>query len=132
MGRSKKQLQRAGSTNHAQNIQTRMAGQLDDLADYEDFKQEILPILRQDMSKGLSADELREKYKNYLVARQISIALTDDDSGKALAAAKDLIDRLEGKAVERKAIAHKFEQLPDDQVDAIIEQKLKELSDEDD
>lgn len=125
-GRKKKIVGR----NQAHNVQTKLAGQLDDLADFEEFKSDILPALRRDVKSGKSADELREKYKNIIVARQISIALTDEDSGKALSAARDLIDRLEGKAVERKAIAHKFEQLPDEQVDSLIEQRLKELSED--
>lgn len=131
MGNSKKRLQRSGADRRAQRIQTRMAAELDDLADYEEFKAEILPVLRKDISSGKSAEEIQEKYKNLLAAREVSIALTSDDEGRALSAIKQIRDRLEGKAIERKAIAHKFEQLPDDQVDALIEQSIKELSDDD-
>jgi hypothetical protein len=62
-----------------------------------------------------------------LVARQISLALTEEDAGKAGSAVKDLLDRGIGKPTEKKELKHKLEGLPEEQVDAALATKLAAL-----
>lgn len=103
-----------------------MAAALDELAAFEDFKDGLLPFLRDAIKKGWTAEQIQNhpKLQSALMARQMSIALKEGDSSKALAAIKDIRDRSEGKARERIELTSKLEKTPDDQLDALIKSKL--------
>ena len=107
---------------------------LDKLEQYEHFTSLISPLLRQAIKENWSAEKLATdpQIQTLLMARQMTIALAEADSGKALAAIKDLRDRSEGKAVERVEQTHKLEKLPDDQLDAMLLSKLAAARGEDD
>lgn len=109
----------------------KMAQAIDDLAEFEEFKQSLLPALRADLRKGTPAKEILEKVKGLAAARLGTIVATEIDSSKALAAIKDLLDRTEGRAVERSVTTHKFEKLKDAELDALLESRLKESNDSD-
>ncbi len=113
-------------------LESKMARGLDDLALYEEMMGGVLAPVRKDLQDGMESEALLEKYAKFAAARVVTIATTDLDSGRALAAAKDILDRSKGKAVERKQIAHKFERLDERQVDAILLSELEELTVEDD
>ena len=100
---------------------------LDHLADFEEFSTSILPVLRQDIKDGMTAEQLRKKYEALVEARTISIAFSAEDPGKALAAAKDVKDRASGKAREVKDIHHHMEDLPEEEIDALLKTKMAEL-----
>lgn len=106
-------------------VEARMVNALDELAAYEDFVEDVLPILKKAIAEGWTSDQIEKhpKVQALMVARQISIALTDKDSSRALAAIRDARDRTSGKAIERKEIRTQIEQAPDEQIDA----KLKTL-----
>lgn len=99
----------------------------DQLVEFEEFQNTIAPMLRKDMKK-LNENELLTKYGKYALARMITIAMTSKSDSKALSAARDIADRTFGKAVERKAVAHRFEGLPDNELDAILQSELKTIS----
>jgi DNA-directed RNA polymerase specialized sigma24 family protein len=100
---------------------------LDELQAFQDFKELILPVLRQDLDKGMTAEEILEKYTAIAAARIVSDMVKDTGSD----AAKDILNRTRGKATERKEIRHRLESLPEDQVDALLLSKLKDVTDED-
>ena len=104
-----------------------MVDGLDGLAEYEAFLQDVPKELREAIVDGLEAPEIYNKYGKLAAIRMVQIAMTEQDSGKAIAAIKDIMDRNYGKATERKQIEHKFEGLSDDELDAIV---LSELGDE--
>jgi len=62
-----------------------------------------------------------------LQARQLAIALTSEDTNQAAQAAQKILDRQEGKAKEQQEVQHKFEQLPDEELDAVIQGKINKL-----
>ncbi|MCK5020956.1 MAG: hypothetical protein KAS32_28335 [Candidatus Peribacteraceae bacterium] len=98
----------------------------DQLAAFESFKNEILPALRADLKTGLDAAAIYDKYQAYAAARGVTIAMTSADEGKSLQAIKDILDRAQGKAVERRETKHQFEELSDEELDAMV---LTELED---
>ncbi len=104
----------------------RMARALDQLAEYDSFTSEIAPLLRKAIKEGWSAERLKTdpRIKTLLLARQISIGLMEKNSAAALSAIKDLIDRSEGKPVERKDIKMSLEAAPDEEIDAKLKQLL--------
>jgi hypothetical protein len=97
---------------------------LDELAAFEEFRKEIMPQLQQDLKDGLAAEQIFKKYAHFAAARGITIALTDKDAGRALTAIKDILDRTQGKAVERKEIKASISELPDEQLDALLESAI--------
>lgn len=105
----------------------RTVAALDRLAAFEQFQEEILPALRQDLAAGKTAEELYKKYSALAAARSISVALGEADSAKAIAAVKDILDRDQGRAMERKQAEHKFAKVPDKELDAYLLTQLDEL-----
>lgn len=101
---------------------------LDKLAAYEEFRANLSPKLQRMILDGASAEDILEESAAYAAARIATIAATEQDSSKALAAAKDIIDRTKGKAVERKELSHKFDKLDDEALDALVISKLKEAA----
>jgi len=120
------------SQQFAQGAETRMTGVLDDLAEFEQYRIEVLKKIRDDRKAGLSGDEIIAKYKDEVRLRQLTIALAEADSSKALAAIKDLRDRDEGKATEKQEITHRLEKLPDAQLDAVLMSELKQAQEDED
>jgi hypothetical protein len=102
--------------------EARMVRNLDLLSQFDDYTSDIIPLLRQAIKEGWTSDRIRShpKIMAMVTARTITIALQDPDPSKALAAAKEVIDRAEGKAVERRENTHKLEKLPDEQLDAML------------
>jgi hypothetical protein len=96
-----------------------MAGLMDELEEFEEFKTQFLPLLRQDLKQGLSPEAIRDKYASLAQATVVA-ALANPDPKVRQAAAKDLLDRAEGMARQRIEQTHKLEKLPDDQLDAMI------------
>lgn len=99
-----------------------------DLAQFDDY-QTILATIRKDIKNGLTPKQLREKYAPLAQARVISDMLTNENAGMALAAAKDMLDRIEGKATEKKEVSHRFSDVSDKELDAILKSEEDDLKD---
>jgi len=100
----------------------RMASLLDEMSEFERFRHEILPELRKMVTKGASAEAIYRRYQAHAAARTITIAMTEDNPATALAAAKEILDRGGGKAVERKEIT--VNDMTDEQLDELIKKEL--------
>ena len=97
---------------------------VEELQEFEEFKKDILPSLQRDLKAGLRAEEIVEKYKSLAAARMVSL-LSDKKLGHT--AAKDILDRGLGKAIERKAIKHQFHDMDEKQLDSLIQSRLKDI-----
>lgn len=111
-----------------QATEDRLAAALDELAAFQEFKAEFLPQIRADLRAKKSAREIMQKYSAMAAARMVMVALTAADPTKAASAAKDIMDRAEGKATEKVEVQHKYGELKDDELDALLESKLKEAN----
>lgn len=100
---------------------------LDEMAVYDELFNGVLSDIREDIRKGAGAEEILSKYANLAAARVVTVALTDSDSGRGLSAAKDVLDRSMGRAVERKQIHHKLDKVEEKQLDAILLTELESL-----
>lgn len=107
-------------------VEERITESLDELAEFREFKETLLPALRADLMKGTPAKEILEKVKSLAAARLGQIVVSELDSGKALAAIKDVLDRTDGKAKESIETTHKFQQMKDTDLDALLRSKLQE------
>lgn len=108
--------------------ETSMIEALDELAAYETFQLDMPKELRKALVDKLPPDEVYKKFANFAAVRIMQIIATEKDSGKALAAAKEVLDRTYGKAIERKQVRHQFEELSDQELDAVLLSELEEES----
>lgn len=109
-----------------------------DLALFEQFREEVAPAMRAMVMEKRPPKEIFKAFQSLIAARQVTIALTARDPGKAHAAIMDIQNRVEGKPTERKEISHKLAELRDEELDALLISKMNaakqvtEASDEDD
>lgn len=108
-------------------IMGQQARNLDDLALHDELMGGLLGVIRDDLRAGLPADKILTKYANIAAARVATIAATDADSGKALAASKDILDRVYGKAREVKDVTHRLDKVNEREIDAILLTELEAL-----
>lgn len=100
---------------------------IDKLAEFEEYCSLIGEPLRKLVESGASQKEIREAFLPLIQARQVAIALTSEDVGKAHAAAQAILDRAEGKAKEQHVHTHKLDQLPEEELDAVILSELDSM-----
>lgn len=115
--------------NDGRREQYRMAKLLDEKSQFEEFKEEILPKVRAMLREGKTSEEIRRFAQSYVTARQVTIALTSENEAAVLKAADALTFQNEGKPKERTEHTHKFGKLPDNELDAVLTSKLRELED---
>jgi hypothetical protein len=96
------------------------------LSEFEEFQALVLPQLRKLVTEGASSKRMREELSPLLQARLLSIALTSLDEGKSMSAILDTLNRVEGKPVEKTESVHRFAKLKDEELDAMLEARLKE------
>ncbi len=104
-----------------------MVSKIDKLRKFEEFEEQILPALRGHLKAGASAAQLYKLYEALAAARQLTIALTEQDPGKALAAIIDIQNRASGKPKEKLEVQHRYANLSDDELDALIDSRTKEV-----
>lgn len=95
---------------------------------FSQFQRDVLPELQDDLKRGMNAEQLAKKYSHLAMARMITVMLTESDNSKAVSAAKDVMDRGVGKAVERKKIEHSMADVDDEQLDALILSEIEDIS----
>ncbi len=125
MARPKKDKQR--KTGHQ--AENSLIRGIDDLSRYEEFKENLLPILREELRRGTSAEVIASKFSAYAISRIITILATEKDAGKAMSAAKELLDRTLGKPAQKTENIHKFSSLKDEHLDALIKSRLSGTED---
>lgn len=103
------------------------ARSLDELAVQDELFSGVLEAVRTDIRKGLKTEDLLAKYAQLAAARVVTIAATDADSGKALSAAKDILDRVHGKAKETRDVTHRLDKVKEEQIDALLLSELDVL-----
>ena len=111
---------------HGRPEDKKMVELIDQINDFEEFRENFLPALRADLKKGMAPEEIRKKYASLVQARTVMTAITSDDS-RAMAAAKDILDRQEGKATEKKDITHRYAEMKDEELDAILQSEEEDL-----
>lgn len=102
------------------------------LDEHDQFKkyQQMFSKLLKMVASGATADELRKEFGPAITARAIAMAATTDDGRLFSTLMKDLVDRTEGKAVERREVSHQFSQLTDEELNNVLASELDGLTDE--
>lgn len=120
--RPKRYRKKSGNKELAKAVRT-----VDELRAFDEFRELVLPALQADVKSGLSADDILEKYTAIAAARLVSEMVRDSGAQ----AAKDILDRKLGKAVERKQLTHRLDNADEADVDALLISKLKDVTDGD-
>lgn len=74
----------------------------------------------------MTAEDLYKKYAKHAAIRTI-IELRNENPTAALTAAREILDRSQGRATERKEISHRLKNVPEKEVDSLILSSLEEL-----
>ena len=110
--------------------EARMIRIIEELSQFEEWSKEVPEVLKEAILSGKTAPELYDQFDNVAAVRVLQILMTETNSGQALAAAKDLLDRKYGRATEKKIIKHEFEEMSDEQLIAISKSETGELGDD--
>ena len=107
-------------------VEDKMIDGLDKLEIFEELNQVVLPQLQRLLAKGYTHKEILKEFQALAAAKLVTSLITEKDSSKILGLVKEVNDRLDGKAVSPTEVKHKFENLPDDQLDSLLESRLVE------
>jgi hypothetical protein len=99
----------------------------DDLKEFEEFKISILPVLRDMVTAKAPPAEILEMVQS-LAAAKLGTMIVRSDGKNTLAAIKEVLDRTQGKATEKIEQTHKFENMKEEQLDALLKSKLGSLN----
>jgi len=102
------------------------AALVDDLREFEEFRETTLPVLRELVRKKAPPAEILEAVKS-LAAARLGTMLITADAKTALTAIKDILDRTEGKARESVTHTHQLENIPEQQFDALLNTEIENL-----
>ena len=86
----------------------------------------FLPAIRQALLKGLNSEQILKKFEPIVAARLVQLGVTGGESA-ALGAIKELMDRTQGKAVQKQEHTHKLAKLPEEELDAVLQSKLQKI-----
>jgi hypothetical protein len=122
-----KRRRQAAYSKAANSLQDAQARSVDNLAEYETFREMFLPEIRKALMDGLKAPQILEKFKPIMAARLIQIGGTGGENA-AITAIKEIMDRTEGKAVQKQEHTHRLARLPEEELDAVLASKLQRLT----
>jgi hypothetical protein len=108
--------------------ENKMLDKLDELAAFEEYRNQILPVLRKMVVSKTPPSEIYDAVKSLAAARLGTIIATELDPVKALSAIREVLDRSEGKPKERVSHEHKLSKLKDEELDSVILSTLTDLT----
>lgn len=110
------------SGEYAERRRERLANKLSAL---EDYHATVPASLRRMLENKAKPEDILE-FAASLAAARLVTEVGSTHAPTAMDAAKQILDRTQGKAVERIAQVHKFEGLPEDQLDSLIKSRAIE------
>ena len=114
---------RTNTANSGARQEREALSRIDDVSEFEQFRSEVLPKLRQMMYRNASAKEIADFARARMLARATTIALTSVDEKTALSAVKEVLDRGDGKATETKKI--EMNKMSDEELDSLIKAEME-------
>lgn len=108
----------------------KMASLIDEIDEFENYKKSLLPKLRQMVEAEAAPEEILKTVQS-MAAAKLGTMIARTDSKQTLAAIIEVLNRTVGKPTEKVESTHKFEKLKENELDALIESRLKESQDSD-
>jgi hypothetical protein len=122
-----KQAATQRSMRAAARLQEEGADAMDALAEFEEFREAFLPAIRRALMDGLSSEQILKKFEPVMAARLVQLGATGAEAA-SLNAIKEILDRTQGKAVQKQEHTHRLAKLPEEELDAVLASKLQRLS----
>jgi hypothetical protein len=110
--------------------QSTIAKNIDELAEYEEFKASILPKLRRMIRDGKSAEDIYAFSQSVLAARAVTIGMSSEDEKTALTAIREVLDRGVGKAADKLEITSRYKNLSDEELSSLLSSQEKDLEED--
>lgn len=107
-------------------MQGGQARALDDLAEYESFREAFAPEIRRALAAGMTGEAIIAKFKPMAMARLAQIGIAGE-AKIAVGAIRELLDRTDGKPAAKVEHTHKLARLSDEELDALVESQTKAL-----
>ena len=105
----------------------------ENLEEFEDFQKTVLPVFRkaiQGVAKGeKTPQQVWEQVKAAAAARQVNIALLEQNSSVALKAIESILNRTEGPVTQKHEVSH-LEKMSDEQLEAQILTRMNKMKDD--
>lgn len=113
----------------ANNAEQKVIQALDERAEFERFRENILPIFRQAVAEQWTAEKIwsHPLTQAMLAANAVRIGLDNSDPGKALAAITAVMDRTVGKPTEKQEVTHKVQGMKDEELNALLATHMADL-----
>lgn len=105
--------------------ENRMMDALEELANYEEFVAHLAPQLKKDLVSGMSSEDIYKKYSGMAAARAVAIATTERNPAVAMKAIQEVLDRALGKPTQKIEAKHRFDELSEEELDALVLAELK-------
>lgn len=106
---------------------TEVEQNVENLQAYDRFQTEVSPELRKMLAAGASSKDIMKKFSSFAAARLMTIAMASGDEKSAIIAARDILDRVEGRATETKRLEHSLAAADDRDLDALLKSEMAEL-----
>lgn len=104
---------------------------LDQLAAYQNYRDNVSPYIQRALEEGWSHEKILASFTELAAAKLVQLAL--NGTGKEqMSALKELLDRTQGRPVEKLEVKGKLEQLSEKELDSLLMTKLAKLEGEDD
>ncbi|MHA1834076.1 MAG: hypothetical protein ACTSV7_08800 [Candidatus Baldrarchaeia archaeon] len=119
---------RANSDTEVDAVEHARVKALDEYLEFSRYFKHIEPILKKALEEGKPAEEIYRECQHLVALRAVTLALTEQDTSKAMSAIKDVLDRGTGKAKERIDHTHRYKDVSDDQLDAMIKSMKADIT----
>jgi hypothetical protein len=101
---------------------------IDEKREFDEFRENTLPVLRQMVRDKKPPEEILRVVESLAAAKLGTMIVRDDK--RSLAAIKEVLDRTQGKPIEKTETTHKFANLKREQAEALLKTKLGALKDD--
>lgn len=105
-----------------------MARSLDQLIEYDEYCASIAPKLREMLAEGKTSQEIYRWAQSIAAAKAVTL-INSRDGKVALQAVKEVLDRGVGKAADNINITTRYEDLSDEDIEALLVSQREELND---
>lgn len=109
----------------------KMANLIDEIDQFENYKKSLLPKLRAMVESDAPPEDILKTVQS-MAAAKLGTMIARTDSKQTLAAIVEVLNRTVGKPTEKVESIHKFEKLKDNELDALLESRLKETAEDSD
>jgi hypothetical protein len=108
--------------------QNKLNGKIDDQA-FREYQAKVLRSIREDLLAGMTAEQIFKKYEAHAAAALVSSMINPQT---VVAAAEKVLDRTQGRPVQKTENTHHMSKLKDEELNALLKSRLAEVTEDED